>query len=98
MAAYTRAVLEPLVAALERSQARVAELERESGGLARENGALTERLAAQKRLRDAAMARAAELEQKLEAATAQPPNPEPAPEPFPPAQNTAPWWRRWWPG
>ena len=43
--------------------------------LARENGTLAERLAVQKRLREAAMARAAELEQKLEAASHHPPAP-----------------------
>jgi len=36
MAAYTRSVLEPLVTALERSEARVAELERENGRQAAE--------------------------------------------------------------
>jgi len=36
MAVYTRSVLEPLVAALERSEGRVAELERENGRLAAE--------------------------------------------------------------
>ena len=73
MAAYTRSVIEPLVAVLERSQARVSELERE-------NGTLAERLAGLERVRDAAMAHAAELEQRLEAAAARPPEPEPAEE------------------
>ncbi len=36
MAAYTRSLLEPLTAALERSQGRVAELERDTGRLAAE--------------------------------------------------------------
>jgi len=38
-AAYTRSVLEPLVAALERSQTRVSELEREAGTLTAERDA-----------------------------------------------------------
>ena len=40
MIAYTRSLLEPLVTALERSQGRVAELERENGRLAAELRAL----------------------------------------------------------
>ena len=81
-----------MVAALERSQARVAELEREAGTYA-------ERMAGLDRVRDAAMAHAAELEAKLEAAAAQPPDPEPAPDPFPepipPMPNAVPWDARW---
>ena len=102
MIAYTRSLLEPLVAALERSQGRVSELERENGGLANANAVLAERLAAQKRLREAAMARAAELEALL--ADHVPPavhDPQPAPDPFPipnpPTPNAEPSrWRRWW--
>ena len=72
-----------LTAELERARARLAELESpaESGRLeelARENGSLVERLAAQKRLREAAMAHAAELERRIEAAT-RPPDPSPLP-------------------
>jgi ferric-dicitrate binding protein FerR (iron transport regulator) len=40
MATYNRELIEPLVAALERSTARVAELERENGRLEAENRAL----------------------------------------------------------
>ena len=86
-----RSVLEPLVAALERSHARVAELERE-------NGALAERLAGLERVRDAAMKHIEELE----AAAARPPAPapDPLPAPTPPTPNVArrrrePRWRRW---
>ena len=94
MAAYTRSVLEPLVDALERSHARVAELERETGTLA-------ERMAGLERVRDAAMAHAAELEERLAAAT-RPPEPpaDPFPAPIPPSPNVVPRrreprWRRW---
>jgi excisionase family DNA binding protein len=40
MATYTRSILEPLVSALERSETRVAELERENGHLTAENATL----------------------------------------------------------
>ena len=98
MIAYTRSLLEPLVAALERSQGRVSELERENGGLAKENGALAERLAGLERVRDAAMARAAELEARLAIPPAVPgPRPDPFPRPNLPMQNAGPSrWRRWW--
>jgi len=89
---YTRSVLEPLVAALERSQARVAEPEREAGSYA-------EQIAGLERVRDAAMVHAAEVEAQL---TEPPePAPAPAPDPFPqpipptPTPNAAPRWRRW---
>ena len=98
MAAYTRSVLEPLVTALERSQSRVSELERENGGLVKENVTLVERLAGLERVRDAAIAHANELEQRLEAATRPPepaPAPAPCPEPLPPAPNAAGWEDRW---
>ena len=85
MVAYTRSLLEPLVAALERSQARVAELEREAGTYA-------ERMAGLECVRDAAMVYAAELEARLEAAAD--PQPAPAPDPFPapipPTPNVSP--------
>ena len=45
MATYNRELIEPLVAALERSTARVAELERENGRLEAENRALLARTA-----------------------------------------------------
>ncbi len=82
MTRYNEALLAPLVAELAVTRnALLAQADR-IAELARENGALAERLAAQKRLREAAMARAAELEQRLEAAT-RTPDPEPAPDPFP---------------
>ena len=70
-----------LAAELEQARARLVELESPAeperlAELARENGTLAERLAVQKRLREAAMAHAAELEQKLEAASRHHP-PEP---------------------
>jgi hypothetical protein len=46
MATYTRSILEPLVAALERSQTRVSELERELGRFAAEREAAEARYAA----------------------------------------------------
>ena len=94
-----------LSAELEQARARLAEVQvpAELGHveeLARENGTLAERLAGLERVRDAAMAHAAELEARLEA-QAKPPEPEPAPDPFPapipPTPNAAPWWRRWVP-
>ena len=94
MAAYTRSMLEPLVDALERSHAHVAELERE-------NGALAERLAGLERVRDAAIAYAHEVEARLGTSTRPP---ELAPDPFPSTPNVGParyWrrrvpsWRRW---
>jgi len=102
MASYTRSVLEPLVAALERSQGRVSELERENGGLAKENGTLAERMAGLERVRDAAMAHAAELEARLAVPPVVPePVPDPFPVPNPPSPNVVPRrgvprWRRWW--
>ena len=91
MAAYTRAVLEPLVDALERSYARTCELERE-------NGVLTERLAGLERVRDAALAYIEELEvtsaQKSDVQT------KALPAPVSPRSGTMlrrrePRWRRW---
>lgn len=83
-----------LAAELDQVRARLAELESpaESARLeeiARENGVLVERLATQKRLRDAAMAHAAELEQRLESVTARAAAavPDPFPAPIPPTLN-----------
>ena len=96
MASYTPGpVLEPLVAAPERSQGRVSQLEREVGTPA-------ERLAGLERVRDAAMAHAAELEARLSVPPAVPdPKPDPFPQPNPPSPNVRPRrreprWRRWW--
>jgi hypothetical protein len=89
------------VAALERSQGRVAELERENGGLVKENSVYAERLAGLERVRDAAVAHAQELEEKLAAAARPPePAPNPFPQPMPPTPNVGHWrretrWRRW---
>jgi len=47
MAIYNRELIEPLVAALERSTTRVAELERENGRLEAENRVLVARTEAQ---------------------------------------------------
>jgi len=68
--AATPHAVESALAALERSQARVAQLERE-------NGMLAERLAGLERVRDAAIAHAAGLEEKL--ADSAPRRPEPVP-------------------
>ena len=72
-------------AELDQIRARLADVESPADSdrlheLARENATLAERLAAQKRLREAAMAHAAELEAKLEAAAARPPEPSAAEE------------------
>jgi len=98
MASYTPGpVLEPLVAAPERSQGRVSQLEREVG-------IPDPRLAGLARVRDATMAHAAELEARLAIPPAVP-DPQPAPDPFPtpnpPSPNMRPRrreprWRRWW--
>ncbi len=93
MASYTRSVVEPLVAALERSQGRVSELEREVGTLA-------ERMAGLERVRDAAIGHAAELEARLSVPPAgRDPKPDPFPVPNLPSPNVGPrrrlpWWRR----
>jgi hypothetical protein len=55
MAAYTKTLLEPLVAALERAQGRVAELERENGHLAERLAAAEDRLRAREAPREAPM-------------------------------------------
>ena len=74
MAQYNESLMAPLVAELAAYRERL-EI------LARENGTLAERLAGLERVRDAAMAHAAELEARLEAAATR--SPEPQPDPFP---------------
>jgi len=97
-----------LSAELEQVRARLAEVEAPAEServveLARENGTLAERLAGLERVRDAAVAHAADLEARLGV----PPgvrDPRPAPDPFPapipPTPNVMgrrrePRWRRW---
>jgi hypothetical protein len=98
MIAYTRSLLEPLVAALERSQSRTAELERE-------NGELTARLtAAEERLRMLETPNPQEspitrnpgpIDRDPPREPSEPPSPAPMP-PSPNGSGRAPWWRRWW--
>ena len=98
MIAYTRSLLEPLVAALERSQGRVAELERENGQLAAELRALQAPQDAQEGTQEGRTA--AEAPDPTTEPSAPPAElPEPlAPDPRPPATDgRSPWWRRWWP-
>jgi hypothetical protein len=86
MAAYTRSVLESLVSALERSEGRVAELERENGRLAAEaeraraSEQVVERQAGQlaKKLETIGELRA---ENRALPASTAPEPPEPSPEP-----------------
>jgi len=98
MAKYNEALIAPLMAELIESRRRIEDL-------ARENGTLAERMAGLERVRDAAMAHAAELEDTLAAAARPPdPTPDPVPAPLPPTPNVAPAasprrrlpkWRRW---
>jgi len=95
MAQYNESLMAPLVAELAAYRERL-EI------LARENGTLAERLAGLERVRDAAMAHAAALKARLEAAATRPPEPapEPFPRPIPPMPNVGPRrrlppWRRW---
>ena len=100
MTRYNEALLAPLVAELAAARLGLLTQADRIAELARENGTLAERMAGLERVRDAAMAHAAELEAKL----AVPPavhDPQPAPDPFPvpnpPTPNAEPSrWRRWW--
>ena len=91
MAKYNEALIAPLMAELVESRRRIEDL-------ARENGTLTEWLAGLERVRDAAMAHAAELETRLSVPPAVPdPRPDPFSVPNPPSPNAVPRrWRRWW--
>ena len=93
MITYTTSLLGPLVAALERSQDRVAELEREVG-----------RLAERVRTLEAPESHQTREDRDLTAERPEPttgpsePQPSPTPPPIPPGPDggSAPWWRRWW--
>jgi len=108
--------LEALTVELAASRERIEALARENGVLSERSAALEreltavrqvsdadrDRVAGLERVRDAAMAHAAELEARLEAAAERPPEsqPDPFPAPIPPTPNVMPrrWeprWRRW---
>ena len=91
MAQYNESLMAPLVAELAVYRERLEVL-------ARENGTLAERLAGLERVRDAAMAHAAELEARLSVPPAVPdPKPDPFPQPNPPSPNVmSSRLRRWW--
>ncbi len=94
MAAWSEAFLAPLVAELAESRQTVERQAERLVELARENGILTERLAGLERVRDAAVAHAQELEERLAERPTEPaPDPEPAPE-VSTMVDTPPWWRR----
>jgi excisionase family DNA binding protein len=95
MIAYTRTLLEPLVGALERSQARVGELERENGRLAAELEALR---GSQTHTAGQQTVQAPDLTMEAPEPPARPEPLTPAPIPSEPNGHT-PWWRRWpWDG
>jgi excisionase family DNA binding protein len=97
MIAYTRSLLEPLVAALERSQSRTAELERENGELTAHLTAAEDRL----RMLETPNPQESPITRNLGPIEPDPPSepPEPpSPAPIEPTSNgsgRAPWWRRW---
>ena len=99
LAAWVVTLMAPLAEANARQHDVIVSQADRIADLARENGTLAERMAGLERVRDAAIAHANELEQKLEAA-ARPLDPEPAPDPcpapIPPVPNAAPRWRRRW--
>ena len=92
MIAYTRTLLEPLIAALDRSQGRVAELEREIGSLRAQLAVQNAQNATQ------ASNLAAEAPEPTTEPSDPPAEPPPlAPDPLPPTTDgRSPWWRRWW--
>ena len=96
MAVYTRSILEPVVAALERSEERARELERENGVLTTERDAARADLATVQAAVTSLEAQNATLlasasKQDSEPPTEPGPCPEPFPAPLPPSPNERPW-------
>jgi len=92
---YTRTLLEPLVAALERSHDRVGQLERENGQLVERLAAAREQLEALKTLRTHVASNLTAHADEPTAEPSDPPSP-PVPAPIPPSPNgSRGWWRRW---
>jgi hypothetical protein len=106
MITYTKTLLEPLVAALERTQGRVAELERENGHLAERLAATEDRLRTLEApgeaprsgaTEDAPRSRTApDLTAEAPEPTTGVPRPTPEPGPIPPGTDGRSWWRRVW--